>query len=329
MAASGLASNFAPFIVGAMLVSPTMGPVLGMIFGYRIADWHLFKKGFVNEMKMAIGAFCVGCLYALFLGYIGKTYSWPNDSMMQRGQGYNMLISVVGAMAAGMVLAVALTSTGGNALVGTALSAGLLPPLVSSGMLFTYGGIYAPLDTKQSFYEMASYSLCFYTIHVVTVIVTANFVFWLKDVDSRFKEGEDADFSDISSLQEHRARLEEKGLSNDEVGKAKLFLEHIKTDVTDFATNFASAFRGTPAAHRSRDGESDPPPGRTAYNPLFGDDGADPSDRGVQLRVRAPASAVGDEDEDRVRVTATSYRDTTPRERPAQYMFEDEDDEFV
>ncbi len=42
-----------------------------MIFGYRIADWHLFKKGFINELKMAIGAFCIGCLYALFLGYIG------------------------------------------------------------------------------------------------------------------------------------------------------------------------------------------------------------------------------------------------------------------
>jgi uncharacterized membrane protein len=39
----GLASNATVFIVASMLVSPIMGPILGMTFGYRIADWQLFR----------------------------------------------------------------------------------------------------------------------------------------------------------------------------------------------------------------------------------------------------------------------------------------------
>ena len=41
MAAGGATSNASVFIVAAMLVSPIMGPILGMTFGYRIADWEV------------------------------------------------------------------------------------------------------------------------------------------------------------------------------------------------------------------------------------------------------------------------------------------------
>lgn len=65
---AGLAANVTVFIVASMLVSPIMGPILGetaelpaeiwswptivvtfkgMTFGYRIADWKLFKTGMV------------------------------------------------------------------------------------------------------------------------------------------------------------------------------------------------------------------------------------------------------------------------------------------
>lgn len=68
MAAGGLATNVTVFIVASMLVSPIMGPILGMTFGYRVSDWQLFKTGFINEFKMAVAAMATGATFGLLLG---------------------------------------------------------------------------------------------------------------------------------------------------------------------------------------------------------------------------------------------------------------------
>jgi uncharacterized membrane protein len=136
IAAGGLTTNVLVFVVAAMLVSPIMGPILGMVMGYRVADFQLFKTGLYNEIKMAVAAYMVGIVFGLVLGDVGNTYKWPNSAMMPEGQGFNLVISIIVSAAAGMVLGVSLTSAGGNALVGTAISAGLLPPLVNAGEWF-------------------------------------------------------------------------------------------------------------------------------------------------------------------------------------------------
>ena len=112
--------------------------------------------------------------------------------------------------------------------------AGLLPPIVNAGMLIAYSIAYAPKATKDTFYEMGNYAILFYFSHVVTIIIVANLVFWLKDIDPRFRDGEDASFDDIPSLVEHKRKLEESG-QNAELQKAAFFVNHIKGDVKDFA----------------------------------------------------------------------------------------------
>jgi uncharacterized membrane protein len=194
MAAGGLTSGALVFIVASMLVSPIMGPILGMTMGYRVADWPLFKTGFLNEMKMAFTTFFVGCLWGIVLGDVGNTYKWPNSQMMPEGQAFNLVISILVSAAAGLVLGVALTATGGNALVGTAISAGLLPPLVNAGMLMSYSWVWATKEQENVFFEIGYYSILFYMTHVVTIVIVANTVFWLKDVDPRFREGEFSSF---------------------------------------------------------------------------------------------------------------------------------------
>ena len=154
MAGGGLTSGALVFIVAAMLVSPIMGPILGMTMGYRVADWPLFKTGFLNEMKMALVAYLIGCSFGVILGDVGNTYKWPNSQMMSEGQAFNLIISIIVSAAAGTVLGVSLTATGGNALVGTAISAGLLPPLVNAGMLMAYSCVWADKNTAVSLYDV-------------------------------------------------------------------------------------------------------------------------------------------------------------------------------
>eukprot|EP01036_Dinobryon_divergens_P053267 gene53267-71216_t len=84
IAGGGLTTNAVVFIVAAMLVSPIMGPILGMTFGYRIADWKLFKLGFVNCVKMTVVAFVCGLGLGLLLGGSHETYGWPTNAMIVR-----------------------------------------------------------------------------------------------------------------------------------------------------------------------------------------------------------------------------------------------------
>eukprot|EP01033_Poteriospumella_lacustris_P012118 gene12118-8665_t len=222
MAAGGLTTNVLVFTVAAMLVSPIMGPILGMVMGYRVADFNLFRTGFMNELKMAIVTYLTGCFYGILLGDVSKTYKWPNSQMMHEGMAFNLVISIIVSAAAGMVLGISLTSAGGNALVGTAISAGLLPPLVNAGMLHAYATFYVYDTDRQSlFYEIGTYSVLFYATHVITIVIVANFVFYLKDVDPRFREGED---SNIQLLTDHRKAMTERE-------KAQLFIGNIKADL--------------------------------------------------------------------------------------------------
>jgi sulfide:quinone oxidoreductase len=56
-----------------MLISPIMGPILGMTMGYRVMDWPLFKTGFINECKMAFASYFIGCIFGFLLGDVGNT----------------------------------------------------------------------------------------------------------------------------------------------------------------------------------------------------------------------------------------------------------------
>ena len=211
IAAGGLTSNATVFVVAAMLVSPIMGPILGMTFGLRVADWRLFKMSVWNEIKMASTAFSCGALAGIFLGVWGKsTYSWPTSVMMETGRSFSLVISIVVSAAAGSVLAVTITAGGVNSLVGTAISAGLLPPIVNAGMLVAYSGLYADPYNAPLLFSMGMYALIYYATHVVTIVFVANFVFWLKEINPKFKASEDNNYAELPSLQAYNKRLDEK-----------------------------------------------------------------------------------------------------------------------
>lgn len=72
MAAGGSTTGVMVFTVAAMLVSPIMGPILGITLGYRVADWQLFKTGVINELKMALTCYLMGCIFGMILGDVGE-----------------------------------------------------------------------------------------------------------------------------------------------------------------------------------------------------------------------------------------------------------------
>ncbi|MHA1934960.1 MAG: DUF389 domain-containing protein [Candidatus Thorarchaeota archaeon] len=67
MAGFGLIQNNITVIVASMLLSPLMGPMLGVAFGYVVRDWDLAAKGTKNEF-IALGlSFAVGVIMAILM----------------------------------------------------------------------------------------------------------------------------------------------------------------------------------------------------------------------------------------------------------------------
>jgi uncharacterized hydrophobic protein (TIGR00341 family) len=158
MAGFGLIQNNTTVIVASMLLSPLMGPMLGVALGYVVRDRQLFVKGTVNELislglSFAVGIFMALMLPILIVGIAPTTMDFItgvqnnfNDTprilteITRRG-GFSP-IDVGVALISGPAVAVSVTKGDMSSLVGVAISAALMPPAVNAALMLTLGGIY-------------------------------------------------------------------------------------------------------------------------------------------------------------------------------------------
>ncbi|TDE18023.1 DUF389 domain-containing protein [Dyadobacter psychrotolerans] len=143
IASVGLNVNSTAVIIGAMLVSPLMGPILGM--GYSIAtyDSGLFKKAFINYLFAVIAGLLTSAAY-FFVTPIYQAHS----ELLARTQPsiYDVIIALVGGLAG----IVAISSRNkGNVIPGVAIATALMPPLCTAGYglatgnwAFLFGALY-------------------------------------------------------------------------------------------------------------------------------------------------------------------------------------------
>lgn len=127
IASVGLNVNSTAVIIGAMLVSPLMGPILGM--GYSIAtyDFPLFKKAFINYFFAIIAGLLTSALY-FFVTPIYQAHS----ELLARTQPsiYDVIIALVGGLAG--IVAIS-SKHKGNVVPGVAIATALMPPLCTAG----------------------------------------------------------------------------------------------------------------------------------------------------------------------------------------------------
>ncbi|MDQ6480559.1 DUF389 domain-containing protein [Dyadobacter sp. LHD-138] len=127
IASVGLNVNSTAVIIGAMLVSPLMGPILGMGYGIATYDFDLFKKAFFNYLF----ALLVGLLTSAGYFYITPIYQ-AHSELLARTQPniYDVIIALMGGLAG----IVAISSRfKGNVIPGVAIATALMPPLCTAG----------------------------------------------------------------------------------------------------------------------------------------------------------------------------------------------------
>lgn len=127
IASLGLNVNSIPVIIGAMLISPLMGPIIGLGLGLGILDFALVRKALRNFAVATLTAIATSTLYFLL-----TPIASAQSELIARTQptAFDVLIAFVGGAAG--VLAGA-TRSKGNVIPGVAIATALMPPLCTAG----------------------------------------------------------------------------------------------------------------------------------------------------------------------------------------------------
>ncbi|MCE2617145.1 MAG: TIGR00341 family protein [Phocaeicola sp.] len=127
IASLGLNVNSTAVIIGAMLISPLMGPIIGMGLAIGISDLELLKRSIKNYLVATVISVLTATLY-FFITPLNEAQS----ELLARTSPtlYDMLIALCGG-AAGIL---ALSTRGkGNVIPGVAIATALMPPLCTAG----------------------------------------------------------------------------------------------------------------------------------------------------------------------------------------------------
>ncbi len=163
IASVGLNVNSTAVIIGAMLVSPLMGPILGI--GYSVAsyDFILLRKSISNFTFAVIVSLITSTVYFLI-----SPLNEAHSELLARTSPsiYDVLIAFFGGLAG--ILAIS-SKVKGNVIPGVAIATALMPPLCTAG----FG-----LATAQWYYFFGAFYL--FTINTVFIalatFITSRFI---------------------------------------------------------------------------------------------------------------------------------------------------------
>ena len=127
IASLGLNTNSTAVIIGAMLISPLMGPIIGLGLGIGVEDFDLVKRSLRNLLMAALFSVLASTVYFLI-----SPVSEGHSELLARTSPtiYDVLIGLFGGGAG--IVAIASKSKG-NVIPGVAIATALMPPLCTVG----------------------------------------------------------------------------------------------------------------------------------------------------------------------------------------------------
>ena len=133
VASIGLNVNSTAVVIGAMLISPLMGPIVGMGYGLAVGDTALIRQAVRNIMVFVAISLVTATLYFLL-----TPLKEAQSELLARTQPtlWDVLIAFFGG-SAGIVAQT--RKEGGNAIPGVAIATALMPPLCTAGYGLAHG----------------------------------------------------------------------------------------------------------------------------------------------------------------------------------------------
>lgn len=134
IAVLGLMLSSPAVVIGAMLVSPLMGPIIALGFSLALLDWE--------EMKRAIKALAIGLGAALLVAFVLTLLSplkEPTSEILARTRPnfFDLLVAVFSGVAGGY----AVIRARGETIIGVAIATALMPPIATVGFGLATGSL--------------------------------------------------------------------------------------------------------------------------------------------------------------------------------------------
>lgn len=136
VASVGLNINSTAVIIGAMLISPLMGPINGMGYSLATYDFQLFRKALKNFTFAVIASLTASTIY-----FALSPISTAHSELLARTSPtiYDVLIALFGGLAG--IVAIS-SKQKGNVIPGVAIATALMPPLCTAGYGLATGHFY-------------------------------------------------------------------------------------------------------------------------------------------------------------------------------------------
>ena len=160
VASVGLNVNSTAVVIGAMLISPLMGPIVGSGFALGTYDFPLLKKSFKNLIIATLVGLVVSSIY-FFL----SPFKDVQSEILSRTAPniYDIMIAFFG----GLVGVIAVTRVEkGNPIPGVAIATALMPPLCTAGFGLAVGN-YAFFFGALYLYTINCVFICIATFAIV------------------------------------------------------------------------------------------------------------------------------------------------------------------
>lgn len=136
LASLGLNVNSTAVIIGAMLISPLMGPIMGVGLAIGLGDFDLMKRSFKSYLIVTLFSVVTATLFFL----ISPSVSEGQSELLARTSPtiYDVFIALFGGAAGFIALS---TTKKGSVIPGVAIATALMPPLCTAGFGLATGNL--------------------------------------------------------------------------------------------------------------------------------------------------------------------------------------------
>ena len=164
VAAIGLLKDNVAVVIGAMVIAPLLGPIIGLALATTLGDRELTR----HSLKASAAGLALALTLAILMGYLLEVNPYIPEIASRTDIS---LGDVILALASGFAGALAFTSGAPAALIGVMVAVALLPPLVTLGLLLGSG-----------FWQLALGALLLLATNMICVNLAGVISFWVQGV---------------------------------------------------------------------------------------------------------------------------------------------------
>lgn len=159
IAALGLLANSAAVIIGAMIVAPLMGPILGLSLGMISRDRRLER----NSLFAEVTGVALTVLLGFAIGHFPLKLGVSAEMLARTSpNAYDLCIAFVSGLAGGYA---SVNPKVNSAFAGVAIAVALVPPLATSGLLLSMG------NNSLAFGAFLLFLVNFFSIQLASALV--------------------------------------------------------------------------------------------------------------------------------------------------------------